>query len=260
MLSIGLDIGSITTKIAVMKDKEILGTDVSFTGYNPEKAWKEIIDRMLAHLSLKELSIDRIVSTGYGRNNVSIAHKKITEIICHAEGAKYFMPNVRSVIDIGGQDSKFIRIDDKGSVADFVMNDKCSAGTGRFLEVMARALEVPLDEFGALSGRAKNTARISSMCTVFAESEVISLISKGESRENIIAGIHDSIASRMISMMGRSGVVKPVVMTGGVAKNIGIRRALEKRLGLTLDVPMTAQVNGAIGAALLAQSLNGSNL
>jgi predicted CoA-substrate-specific enzyme activase len=259
MLTVGLDIGSITTKVAVMESGRILYTDISFTGYNPEKAWRDILERTLSGLGLKESSVDRIVSTGYGRNNVSIAHKKITEILCHAEGARHFLPKVRCVIDIGGQDSKFIRMDDKGSVVDFAMNDKCSAGTGRFLEVMARALEVPLDEFGELSNKAKNTVRISSMCTVFAESEVISLISKGESRENIIAGIHDSIASRMVSMMGRTGVVKPVVMTGGVAKNIGIRKALEKKLGIKLDVPETAQVNGAIGAAILAQNLNGSN-
>jgi predicted CoA-substrate-specific enzyme activase len=259
MLSVGLDIGSITTKIAVMKDKKILGTDVAFTGYNPEKAWTDILEKMLSKLGLKESSVDRIVSTGYGRNNVSIAHKKITEILCHAEGAKHFLPKVRCVIDIGGQDSKVIRMDESGSIVDFIMNDKCSAGTGRFLEVMARALEVPLDDFGALSNKARNTVRISSMCTVFAESEVISLINKGESRENIIAGIHDSIASRMVSMMGRTGVVKPVVMTGGVAKNIGIRNALEKRLAIKLDVPGTAQVNGAIGAAILAQNLNESS-
>lgn len=253
MLTVGLDIGSITTKVAVMDNGRVLGTNISFTGYNPEKAWREILDRTLSGLGLRESSVDRIVSTGYGRNIVGIAHKKITEIVCHAEGAKYFMPGVKSVIDIGGQDSKFIRINDLGKVEDFVMNDKCSAGTGRFLEVMARALEVPLDEFGALSLKAKTTARISSMCTVFAESEVISLIAKGETRENIISGIHDSIASRVVSMMGRAGVVKPLVMTGGVAKNIGIRIALEKRLGAKIDIPETAQVNGAIGAAILAR-------
>ncbi|HOO47137.1 MAG TPA: acyl-CoA dehydratase activase [Deltaproteobacteria bacterium] len=252
MFTAGLDIGSITTKVAIMRDGKVLGTDISFTGYNPEKAWRDILDKMLLMLDLKLSSLDRVASTGYGRAIVSIAHKKITEIICHAEGAKFFMPGVRSVIDIGGQDSKFIRIDDAGTVADFVMNDKCSAGTGRFLEVMARALEVPLNDFGELSNRAKKTARISSMCTVFAESEVISLIAKGEVRENIISGIHDSIASRIVSMMGRSGVVKPVVMTGGVAKNTGILRALEKRLNLKIEVPPTAQVNGAIGAAILA--------
>jgi predicted CoA-substrate-specific enzyme activase len=252
MLTAGLDIGSITTKVAIMRDGKVLGTDVSFTGYNPEKAWREILDKMLSGLGLKASSLDRVASTGYGRAIVDIAHKKITEIICHAEGAKLFMPGVRSVIDIGGQDSKFIRIDESGTVSDFVMNDKCSAGTGRFLEVMARALEVPLGEFGEMSGRARKTARISSMCTVFAESEVISLIAKGEIRENIISGIHDSIASRMVSMMGRSGVVKPLLMTGGVAKNTGILKALEKRLDLKIEVPPTAQVNGAIGAAILA--------
>lgn len=253
MLTVGLDIGSITTKVAVMDNGRILATDISFTGYNPEKAWREILDKTLSSLGIKAPSVDRIVSTGYGRNIVGIASKKITEIVCHAEGAKYFMPSVKSVIDIGGQDSKFIRIDDNGKVEDFVMNDKCSAGTGRFLEVMARALEVPLDNFGTLSLKAKTTARISSMCTVFAESEVISLIAKGEKRENIISGIHDSIASRMVSMMGRAGVVKPVVMTGGVAKNTGIRNALEKRLGVKIEIPETAQVNGAIGAAILAR-------
>jgi len=256
MLTIGIDIGSITTKVAVMENGKILGTDVAFTGYNPEKAWTEILERMLAKLGLKESSVDRIVSTGHGRNNVGIAHKKITEILCHAEGAKHFLSKVRCVIDIGGQDSKFIRMDENGSIVDFIMNDKCSAGTGRFLEVMARALEVPLDDFGTMSNKAKKTVRISSMCTVFAESEVISLISHGENRENIIAGIHESIAGRMVSMMGRTGVVKPIVMTGGVAKNIGILSALEKKLGVKLEVPETAQVNGAIGAAILAQNMN----
>lgn len=255
MLTVGLDIGSITTKIAVMKDRKILGSNVAFTGYNAEKAWKDILEKMLAHLGIQMSMVDRIVATGYGRNNVAIAHKNITEILCHAEGARHFMPKVRSVIDIGGQDSKFIRMDGDGGVDDFVMNDKCSAGTGRFLEVMARTLQVSLDEFGALSGKAKKVVKISSMCTVFAESEVISLISKGETRENIIAGIHDSIASRMVSMVGGTGIAKPVVMTGGVAKNIGIRNALEQKLGVQLIVSETSQVNGAIGAAILAQKL-----
>jgi predicted CoA-substrate-specific enzyme activase len=253
MLSVGLDIGSITTKIAVMNNSKLLFTDISFTGYNAEKAWKDILENTLDRLQFKNGAIDRIVSTGYGRNNVDVAHKKITEIMCHAEGAKYFLPQAKSVIDIGGQDSKFIRLGDAGEVSDFVMNDKCAAGTGRFLEVMARALELNLEDFGNLSLLAKKPSKISTMCTVFAESEIISLISKGESRENIIAGIHESIASRMASMMGRSQVAKPVVMTGGVAKNVGIKNALEKKLDISIEVPATAQVNGAIGAAILAQ-------
>jgi predicted CoA-substrate-specific enzyme activase len=221
MLSVGLDIGSITTKIAVMDNGNLLDYDVSSTGYNAERAWQNIYHSTLERLVLKESSITRIVSTGYGRNIVSIAHKKISEIMCHAAGAKFYRPKVRSVIDIGGQDCKFIRINSEGDVGDFAMNDKCAAGTGRFLEVMARALELNLEEFGNLSLKVRKPSKISSMCTVFAESEVISLISKGESRENIIAGIHESVASRIVSMMGRSRVVKPLLLTGGVAKNIG---------------------------------------
>jgi len=255
MLSVGLDIGSITTKIAVIDGKKLLGTDVSFTGYNVEKAWQDIFRKTLDRMRLEKSAVGRIISTGYGRSSVGIANKTITEIKCHAEGAMFFLSKTRSVIDIGGQDSKFIRIGDDGNVSDFVMNDKCAAGTGRFLEVMARALELDIADFGKLSLLAKKPLPISSMCTVFAESEVISLISKGESRENIIAGIHESIANRMRSMVGVSGFVKPVVLTGGVAKNIGIRNALEKKFNIQIQVPDTAQVNGAIGAAILAQKI-----
>ena len=255
MLTIGLDIGSITTKIAVMDSKGLIDTKVSFTGYNAEKAWRNILKETLDRLQLKESSVDRIIATGYGRSSVSIADKTVTEIKCHAVGARFYMDDAKSVIDIGGQDSKFIRIDKGGNVADFVMNDKCAAGTGRFLEVMARALEVDLAEFGKLSLLAKKPSPISSMCTVFAESEVISLISKGESRENIVAGIHESIVNRLVSMIGRSKIEEPVVLTGGVAQNIGIQTALEKKLKIKILVPETAQVNGAIGAAILAQNI-----
>lgn len=171
---------------------------------------------------------------------------------CHAEGAKFFFPRVRSVVDIGGQDSKFIRINGGGKVIDFVMNDKCAAGTGRFLEVMARALEVGLDDFGEIALKATRPVRISSMCTVFAESEVISLIADGDSRENIIAGIHEPVASRVVSMMNRLDVMESIAMTGGVSKNIGIKRAMEKKLGVELAVPEHAQLCGAIGAAIVA--------
>jgi predicted CoA-substrate-specific enzyme activase len=255
MLTIGLDIGSITTKIAVMDSKGLIDTKVSFTGYNAEMAWRNILKETLARLKLKESSVDRIIATGYGRSSVSIADKTVTEIKCHAVGARFYMDNINSVIDIGGQDSKFIRIDKDGNVADFVMNDKCAAGTGRFLEVMARALEVDLADFGKLSLLSRKPSPISSMCTVFAESEVISLVSKGESRNNIIAGIHESIANRLVSMIGRSKIEEPVVLTGGVAQNIGIQTALEKKLKIKIRVPETAQVNGAIGAAILARSI-----
>jgi predicted CoA-substrate-specific enzyme activase len=198
--------------------------------------------------------LNKVVATGYGRNSVDFADKAVTEIICHATGAYFLNPLVRSVVDIGGQDSKAIVLDAHGKVKDFAMNDKCAAGTGRFLEVMARALEVDLDLFGETSLRADNPARISSLCTVFAESEVISLIAKGETRENIIAGIHESVASRVAALANRVGVKQPIMMTGGVAKNIGIVKALEVKFG-PMEISASAQVNGAIGAAVIASKL-----
>jgi (R)-2-hydroxyacyl-CoA dehydratese activating ATPase len=248
----GIDIGSITAKAAIMHDDELLGTRVIFTGYNSEAAGRRVFEELLGELKLTAAEIDRIVATGYGRKSLTIADKALTEIMCHAAGAHYLDPSVRSLIDIGGQDSKAVVMDENGRVTNFTMNDKCAAGTGRFLEVMARALEADLDEFGTLSLKAERPAQISSLCTVFAESEVISLIAKGETRENIIAGIHAAIASRVWAMANRIGVTAPVMMTGGVARNIGVVRALEKAIGMPVVVSPHAQVNGAIGAACLA--------
>jgi len=255
MRTAGIDIGSITTKAAIVDDGSVIGTRVAFTGYNANLAGRSVYEGLLEELGVDASSVEKIISTGYGRNSVDFADKSMTEIICHGAGAHFINPDVRSIIDIGGQDSKALVIDEQGRVKDFVMNDKCAAGTGRFLEVMARALEVNLDDFGAMSLRSETPSKISSICTVFAESEVISLISKGEVRENIIAGIHDSVASRVFAMSQRIGLARPVMMTGGVAKNIGVVRALEKRLGSSIEVNSFAQVNGAIGAAVLAAKM-----
>ena len=255
MITAGIDIGSITTKAAVVVEGKIRGTRVIFTGYNAEQAGAKVYEELLKELGIEKFDVRRVVSTGYGRNSVKFMDKAMTEIICHGAGAHYLNPRARSVIDIGGQDSKAIILDEKGKVKNFAMNDKCAAGTGRFLEVMARALEVDLDGFGALSLRAVDPSRISSLCTVFAESEVISLISKGEKRENIIAGIHESIAARIAAMANRLRIAPLVVMTGGVAKNIGVVKALERKIGMAVEVSEYAQVNGAIGAALLATGL-----
>lgn len=252
MITVGIDVGSISAKAAVIKDNKIVGSRVILTGYNARNAGEMVLSELLGELGMRRDQVDGIVATGYGRNSVDFADKAVTEITCHAVGAHFQDPAVRCVIDIGGQDSKAIALDNKGRVKDFAMNDKCAAGTGRFLEVMARALEVDLDAFGDLSLKADRPAPISSLCTVFAESEVISLIARGEPRENIIAGIHESIGSRVISMAKRVGIVNPVMMTGGVAKNIGVVRALEAKSGLTMRVSTNAQVNGAIGAALIA--------
>ena len=255
MYTAGIDIGSISTKAVIMRDGQLLASRVILTGYNAENAGKKVFDAVLDDLQISASAITRIVATGYGRKGLAMADKSITEIMCHATGARYLNPLIRSIIDIGGQDSKAILLDNHGKVANFAMNDKCAAGTGRFLEVMARAMEVDLDEFGRMSLKADLPARISSLCTVFAESEIISLIAKGEKRENIIAGIHESICVRVLAMANRIGIKSPVMMTGGVAKNIGVVRAFEKAIGSPIEVSDYAQVNGAIGAALLAQDL-----
>jgi predicted CoA-substrate-specific enzyme activase len=252
MITVGIDVGSISAKAAIMKNGRLMGSRVILTGYNARNAGKAVFKELMAELNIQASDVERIVATGYGRNSVDLAHKAVTEITCHAAGAHFQDPSVRCVIDIGGQDSKAIALGSDGRVKDFAMNDKCAAGTGRFLEVMARALEVDLDAFGDLSLQADQPAAISSLCTVFAESEVISLIARGERRENIIAGIHESIGARVVAMAKRVGIVDPLMMTGGVAKNIGVVQALEKKAGLPVKVSPHAQVNGAIGAALIA--------
>ncbi|OQW97007.1 MAG: 2-hydroxyglutaryl-CoA dehydratase [Desulfobacteraceae bacterium A6] len=255
MITLGIDVGSITAKAALVKDGKLLSTAVIVTGYNSRNAGESVFGKILSEAGIERSEIAGIVATGYGRNSVTFAGKSITEITCHAAGAHFLNPAVRSVIDIGGQDSKAIVMDEAGKVKDFAMNDKCAAGTGRFLEVMARALEVDINDFGKMSLEADNPARISSLCTVFAESEVISLIAKGESRKNIIAGIHESIGSRVAAMAGRLGLTSPVMMTGGVAKNIGVVKVLEGKTGKPIEVSEMAQLTGAIGAALIAMTL-----
>jgi predicted CoA-substrate-specific enzyme activase len=252
MITVGIDVGSITTKAAVVKDGKLLTDTVISTGYNARDAGKKVFEKTISELGIDATTVDRIIATGYGRKSVTIADRAITEITCHAAGAHFLNPAVRSIIDIGGQDSKAIVVDANGGVQDFAMNDKCAAGTGRFLEVMARALEVDIDDFGEVSLKADAPAKISSLCTVFAESEVISLIAKGELRENIIAGIHVSIAARVAAMAGRIGLSDPVMMTGGVAKNKGVVNAMEEKLGYPIEVSPKTQVTGAIGAALIA--------
>lgn len=256
MITAGIDIGSTTAKCVILKDGDIVATAIDFTGYNVKEAWNKVLSQALNKANISIDKIDNTISTGYGRDSVDIANKKITEITCHGAGAHFLNPNVRTVIDIGGQDSKAISIDDNGRVLDFVMNDKCAAGTGRFLEVMARAMEVDLDKFGELALKAKEPVKISSLCTVFAESEVISMISKGKLREDIIAGIHNAIASRIYSMANRLNIKPPIMLTGGVAKNKGLVFALSQKLGHELLISPYAQLNGAIGAAYLAQKQN----
>jgi predicted CoA-substrate-specific enzyme activase len=252
MYFIGIDIGAVSAKGVVVKDNHVLSRTVLDTGSNVERAADTVLQSLLKETQTTIKEVKRTVATGYGRNSVPFADMKMTEITCHARGVIHLMPEARTIIDVGGQDSKAIRVDEQGTVCDFVMNDKCAAGTGRFLEVMAKALELKSDDLGAIALSSKNPAAISSVCTVFAESEIVSLRGEGEKREDIVAGIHTAIASRINSMVMQIGCEDPVVLTGGVARNEGLVRALGKEMGRVVMVPEYPQLTGALGAALIA--------
>jgi predicted CoA-substrate-specific enzyme activase len=252
MVTAGVDVGAITAKAAIIEDGDLLATAVILAGYDRAAAAIQVLDQALAHAGLTRESIVRLVGTGYGRVQVPGADRTVTEITCHARGAHHVCPGVHTVIDIGGQDSKGISVGPGGKVLDFVMNDKCAAGTGRFLEVMAHALEEDLVNFGQIALSAPRRASISSTCTVFAESEVVTHVARGIPKAEIIAGIHEAIAARIATMVGRISVRDDVVLTGGVARNAGVARMLEEKLGHTIVVPEQAQLAGAIGAAMIA--------
>ncbi len=254
MLVAGIDIGSITTEALLFdKDKGILGYKIVQTGADSKKSAETALENVLAYPAKQSSDISYIVATGCGRKRAAFAQQSITEITCIARGVNHLFPEARTIIDIGGQDTKVIKIDEKGRVVEFEMNDKCAAGTGRFIEVMAKALDVDLDKIGDLSLHHKKDVTISSICTVFAESEVISLISEGEVIEDIVYGIHKAIADRTMGLINRlGGIEEGVIMTGGVAKNIGVVKALENILGTQLKIHGEPQIVGALGAAILA--------
>lgn len=253
MYTAGIDIGALTAKSIILEDEKPLAFTIIPSGSNSKETAQRVMEDTLNKAGISKGDITFIVATGYGRVNVPFADKQITEISCHAKGAYSLFSTVRTVIDIGGQDSKAIKIRENGRVIDFAMNDRCAAGTGRFLEVMANALEVRLEDLGELSLKSKNKAKISSICTVFAESEVISRISEGIPKVDIIAGIHDAITNRIFGMASRVKIEKDLVMTGGVAKNKGVIKALEEKVGFEILVPEEPQIVGALGAAILAR-------
>lgn len=256
MIVAGLDIGSLTIKAVIFEENKIKGFTIVPTGADVNKLTKDCLELTLKRTGNDFKDLQVIVATGYGRINVPFADKSITEITCHALGANWLNPDTRTVIDIGGQDSKVISGDQDGRVVDFVMNDKCAAGTGRFLEVMAQALGVKTEELGEKSLQSRKKIKISSMCTVFAESEVISLIAEGEAKEDIIRGLHEAISNRICSMANRLRLENTITLTGGVAKNIGMVRALKKRLKAKVYVPEEPQIVGALGAAVAASKMS----
>lgn len=254
MIVAGVDIGAATAKTVVMADMQLLSYVIIPTGKSVSRSADRVIQLSLDKTGFSMSSLSFVISTGYGRRGVAFANKTMSEIICHAKGANWMFPHARTIIDIGGQDSKVIGVRQDGAVRDFVMNDKCAAGTGRFLEVMAQVLELSIEEMGPESLLSKNPCQVSSTCTIFAESEIVSLRAEGKIREDMVAGIHRAVACR-VRIMGRTVEFRDaVVFTGGVAKNIGVKKALEDEIGMPLLVPEEPQIMGALGAALLAQS------
>ena len=251
MFVMGIDSGSTSTNAVIINEKrEIIASAVIRTGSKSGESAERILQETLEQAGLKKEDLAVIVSTGYGRVSIPFADKNLTEISCHAKGAHYLKPSVRTILDIGGQDSKAIRLDENGDVVDFVMNDKCAAGTGRFLEMMARTLEIDIEELGPVSLKSKENVEISSMCSVFAESEVISLIAQNKETADIAHGIHKAIAGQAVSLMKRVGMEPDYMMTGGVAKNPGLVKVLEEMLGAPLYISGNPEIVGALGAAL----------
>jgi len=250
----GVDVGSISTEAVIVDEAgRVVGQAIGSTGADSVAAADRALESALAQAGLRSEDLARTVSTGYGRERVKFARDKVTEISCHARGAVSLFPGTRTVVDIGGQDSKVIRVDQNGRVQNFQMNDKCAAGTGRFLEVMARALEVDLVEMGRLGLQSTAKVAVSSVCTVFAESEVVGLIHQGIPRGDIIKGIHAAVADRTRALIGRVGIEPEVTMSGGVAKNLSVVRELSERVGGTMNIPAEPQTVGALGAALIAR-------
>ncbi len=249
----GVDIGSTMTKV-VLTDKA--GNLLSFikgpTGAEHRQLANEVMRQALEEAGLHIADISYIVATGYGRLNVPFADRQITELSCHAQGVSSLFPKARTAIDIGGQDAKCMKIDNS-RLANFVMNDKCAAGTGRFLEVTASALSIRLEDMGDISLKASRKIPISNLCTIFAQQEVVALLSRGEKLENILAGLHDALAGRVAALARRLGIEPDLVLTGGVAKNIGMVKAMKESLGCEIFVPEEPLLTGALGAAILAK-------
>jgi predicted CoA-substrate-specific enzyme activase len=249
----GVDVGSTQTKaIVINEDAEIVSRSLVDTGANVVKAAEQAFHKALIDGDLREEEVEYVVGTGYGRYRVTFGNTQVTEISCHARGSVKMFPKTHTVLDMGGQDTKAIRVSETGEVLDFCMNDKCAAGTGRFLGAASSALEIPLDELGPTALLAEKPVRISTTCTVFAESEVLSWLGKGKKIEDILWGVHQSIASRSVGLLRRVGIDEEMTFTGGVAKNVGMIKALEENIGMKLNVSEESHYMGALGAALFA--------
>ncbi|RKD26417.1 CoA-substrate-specific enzyme activase, putative [Caminicella sporogenes DSM 14501] len=253
MYSVGIDSGSIATK-AVLFNGNIVEKVIIPTGWSPKKASENVLNILIEKSSIKKSDIKLIIGTGYGRISMPFADKKITEITCHAKGAYFLNDKVRTILDIGGQDSKVISLDDNGNVIDFIMNDKCAAGTGRFLQVMANVLGIEVESFDEIIHNVKPEP-ITSMCTVFAESEVISLLAKGIDKNKLASGIAHSIANKGTAMLNKIKLKNAIAFTGGVAKSKIIKSIIEEKIKQPLYSPPDSQIIGALGAAVIGWNM-----
>ena len=252
MYTMGVDVGSASSKVVILEDGIRVVTEKVVQLGTGSSGPQRVLEEALEASGLRMEDMARVVATGYGRFSFEGADRQVSEISCHAKGIYHLVPSARTIIDIGGQAAKAIKLDERGGVVQFFMNDKCAAGTGRFIDVMARVLEVTTGEMQDYDAKATEPAPISSTCTVFAESEVISQLSQGTSKENIIAGVHASVAVKACGLAHRGGVTPDVVMSGGVAQNAGVVRAISKELKQQVIVAPHPQVAGALGAALYA--------
>jgi (R)-2-hydroxyacyl-CoA dehydratese activating ATPase len=256
----GCDVGSLTAKAVIMEKGRIISSALLRSKTNPQLSAEAVMQEALSKAGLSMDNIRYCIGTGYGRKNISFVDKDISEIACHGKGARWLNPGARTIIDIGGQDCKAVRLDKDGNVVKFVANDKCASGTGRFLEVMARLLNIPIEEMGSLSSKSTAPITLSSTCTVWAQADIIKYINSGHKIEDIGAGVNSAMAKRAAILANSVGIEQDVCMTGGVAKNEGVVQDLEKLLGKNIKKMRKAdpQIAGAIGAAIFAmESVNG---
>lgn len=253
MFVAGVDIGSATSKAVILSGDGIVGHSLLATGAQSAASAQGAMEAALETADLCWAQIACIVATGYGRVIVPFADDTVTELSCHARGAHFLFPSARTILDMGGQDCKAIRCDERGKLRNFAMNDKCAAGTGRFLEVLSRVMDIELAQMGPLALEAQAPVKINSTCTVFAKTEVSALLRTGNSRSDVLAGLHEAITKRTFTLLRRVGIEADFVITGGIAKNIAMVRKLEERVGLPALIPPEPQIVGALGAALFAQ-------
>jgi len=256
MITCGIDVGSLSAEAVLFVDEDLDVYSLIRTGPDSAETAMNALEEALGKTDIRQKDIDFTVATGYGRVIVPFADRNISEISCHAKGAHYFLPTVRTILDMGGQDCKAIRCDEKGKVTTFLMNDKCAAGTGRSMEVMATLLNIGLEEIGPLSLEFTGApVKISNTCVVFAKSEVLSLMREGVPLNEILAGLCDSVADRVKGLLRRVGIEEDFFISGGISKNTGVVRRLEQKLDVNAHIPFEPQIVGAVGAALFARDL-----